>query len=46
MFPTTGLLLDMFPQTGRFLDMFPHTDDIHTAVSRHVETVVLLQKSS
>ena len=32
----------MFPHTDGFFDMFPHTVDIHTAVSRHVETVALL----
>ena len=26
--------------------MFPHTDDIHTVVSGHVETAVLLYRKS
>lgn len=42
MFPTTGISVDMFPHTDGILDMFPHTGDIHSAVSSHVETVVLL----
>ena len=27
----------MFPHTDGILDMFPHTDDIHTAVSGHID---------
>ena len=43
MFLTTGISTDdMFPHTDGILDIFPHTGDIHTAVSGHVETVVLL----
>ena len=44
MFPTTGISVDMFPHTDGILDMFPHTGDIHTAVSGHVETVVLMSR--
>lgn len=44
MFPTTGISVDMFPHTDGILDMFPHTGDIHTAVSGHTETVVLMSR--
>ena len=44
MFPTTGKSVDVFPHTDGILDMFPHTGDIHTAVSGHVETVVLMSR--
>ena len=46
MFPTTGVLVDMFPHTDRILDTFPHTHDIHSGVSEHVETVVLLSRKN
>ena len=46
MFPTTGKSVDMFPHTDGILDMFPHTGDIHTAVSGHVESCVLLERVS
>ncbi len=36
----------MFPHTDGNLDMFPHTGDIHTAVSGHVESCVLLERVS
>ena len=36
--------VDMFPHTDEILDMFPHMGDIHTSVSWHVETVVLLSR--
>ena len=42
MFPTTGVIVDMFPHTDGILDMFTHTADIHSGVSGHVETLVLL----
>lgn len=45
MFPTTGISVDMFPHTDGILDMFPHTGDIHTAVSGHVECVVLMSRA-
>ncbi len=32
----------MFPHMDEILDIFPHADDIHTAVSRHLETACLL----
>ena len=44
-FPTTGISVDMFSHTDGILDMFPHTGDIHTAVSVHVETVVLMSRA-
>lgn len=44
MFLTTSISVDMFPHTDRILDIFPHTGDIHTAVSKHVETVVLMSR--
>ena len=44
MFPTTGVLVEMFPHTDGILDMFPPTDDIHSGVSRHIETVCRLAK--
>lgn len=44
MFPITGVLVDMFPHTDGILDMFPHTADIHSGVSGHVETVVLMSR--
>lgn len=42
--PTTGVSVEMFPRTDGILDMFPHTSDIHSGVSGHVETCVLLSK--
>ena len=46
MFLTTGVLVDMFSYTDEVLDMFPHTDDINSGVSRHVESIALLQRMS
>ena len=42
--PDNRHFVDMFPHTDGILDMFPHTGDIHTAVSGHVECIVLLSK--
>ena len=41
-FPITSNTVDNFPYTGKIVDMFPFTDDINSIVSRHMETVVLL----
>ena len=36
--------VDMFPHTDEILDMFPHMGEIYTAVSVHVECVVLMSR--